>query len=290
MTPTIYIRSQRSAFAKDGKPALKCNSDGLIQANVFGDAREWETWTLHNISGDFKDGYAVVALQAWTGKFLSAKPDGSVRADTDTIDDWEKWKVENTDDYMYVAFTSHHGKNLVCDDFFRCGETVRADRPHVTEWEKWAITNDPKAFTSTDHNANIRGTLITAGSVVTAGAVAIPLLGFGAGGVVTGSIAALIQSIFYKGATCGFFSALQSAGATLAWVPYAAGGATSAITGAVFVPQATYNDVYSALQSDGAALVWVPIPDSGATATGSGSAVLVPCLQQAAKQRDNNQH
>ena len=40
MIVTVYIRSRRSAFAKDGNPALKCNSDGGIQANAFGQAQQ----------------------------------------------------------------------------------------------------------------------------------------------------------------------------------------------------------------------------------------------------------
>ncbi|EAU83179.2 hypothetical protein CC1G_07861 [Coprinopsis cinerea okayama7 len=48
------------------------------------------------------------------------------------------------------------------------------------------------------------------------GILGLNALGFGAGGVVGGSIAATIQSIFYGGATTGLFSILQSIGATAA--------------------------------------------------------------------------
>ena len=73
---------------------------------------------------------------------------------------------------------------------------------------------------------------------VATAAVALPIIGFGAGGVAAGtsslsldavcckdlveliidagSIAAGIQSVFYGGATCGVFSVLQSVGATIA--------------------------------------------------------------------------
>ena len=50
-----------------------------------------------------------------------------------------------------------------------------------------------------------------------AGVAAAPFVlsaaGFTAGGVAAGSIAASVQSVVYGGATCGVFSALQSAGA-----------------------------------------------------------------------------
>ena len=59
-------------------------------------------------------------------------------------------------------------------------------------------------------------------------ALAVPLAGFGAGGVLAGSIAAGVQSVVYGGATCGVFSALQSVGATMAWLPVALTGAAVA--------------------------------------------------------------
>ena len=54
-----------------------------------------------------------------------------------------------------------------------------------------------------------------------------------AGGVVAGLTAAAIRSIIYGGATRGVFSVIQSAGATLAWVPVSiAGGAVTAAVSA----------------------------------------------------------
>ncbi|KAI0652771.1 hypothetical protein C8Q79DRAFT_1005936 [Trametes meyenii] len=53
--------------------------------------------------------------------------------------------------------------------------------------------------------------------IVTAGAaIVLPVIGFTSAGVAAGSIAAGVQSAVYGGATCGVFSLLQSAGATIA--------------------------------------------------------------------------
>lgn len=66
--------------------------------------------------------------------------------------------------------------------------------------------------------------LLSAGGILIAGALAIPLLGFGAAGVAGGSTAARIQSNVYGSATAGLFSVLQSIGATMAWAPLATVG------------------------------------------------------------------
>ncbi|KAI0696855.1 hypothetical protein C8T65DRAFT_743400 [Cerioporus squamosus] len=50
----------------------------------------------------------------------------------------------------------------------------------------------------------------------TGAAVALPAIGFTSGGVAAGSIAAGAQSVFYGAFTCGLFSSLQAAGATVA--------------------------------------------------------------------------
>jgi Fascin domain len=238
----VYIRSQRGAFAKDGKPALKCHPDGRVQANRFGEALLWEKWTLHcEIDGDD----SIVAFQSWTGKFLSAKSDGNVTAVAEEIGESEKWRLEPSQRTPnFVALKSFHGNYLVCDgNFFNCGNTVRADRSAVKEWEEWVIVEDPTAFTNPGNTAKcaIGGTLIATGAILTLGAVAVPLAGFGVGGVMAGSTAAAAQSAFYGGATTGLFSILQSAGATLAWVPVCASGAAAATTGGVILNRPTEN-------------------------------------------------
>lgn len=231
----VYIRSRRTAFAKDGHPALKCHPNGHVQANRFGKGLQWEQWTLHlNVDGDS----TMVALQAWTGKFLSAKNCGDVRADCDHIGESEKWKIESSNKgEIFVALKSWRDKYLVCDNSFDCGNSVRADRDKLQEWEEWAIVDDPDAFTNPGHTAKcaIGGCLIAAGSIATLGALAVPLLGFGVEGVVAGSIAASVQSAFCGGATTGLFSVLQSAGATLAWAPVCAGGAVATGAGTTIV-------------------------------------------------------
>ena len=74
---------------------------------------------------------------------------------------------------------------------------------------------------SSDNDSSKRSNRLLLGVGVGVGAVAgiaaAPLVlsaaGFTAGGVAAGSIAARVQSVVYGGATCGVFSALQSAGA-----------------------------------------------------------------------------
>ena len=65
--------------------------------------------------------------------------------------------------------------------------------------------------------------------LIAAAAASIPAIGFTAGGVAAGSLAAAAQSMFYGGATAGVFSALQSAGATGAWATYAGVSAAAGI-------------------------------------------------------------
>ena len=233
----VYIRSRRSAFAKDGHPALKCHPNGHVQANLFGKALSWEKWTLHtHVDSDS----SVVALESWTGKFLSAAPRGDVTAVAASIGDWEKWRVEPSQRTPNsVALKSCHGKYLVCDDLLNVGDTVRADRHNVEEWEEWIIVDDPDALTSPGNTVRcaIAGTLLAGGAVLSICALAIPLVGFGVRGVAAGSFAAATQSAVYGGATCGLFSVLQSAGATLAWVPVCAAGAAAAGIGGAILSQ-----------------------------------------------------
>jgi hypothetical protein len=232
-TMRVFIRSRRcDGFARDGHPALKSNPDGHVQAD-FGKAEGWEEWELETIDGGTDDVCCVyVTLRAWTGNYLSAKPDGHVAADCDHIGPWEKWQMQTSNE-PYVSFKSHFGKHLVCDgNSFLC-RRVRADRHEVQAWEEWVIVKEPDAMTNPGHTAKlaIGGTLVAAGTLLTFGALAVPMLGFGVGGVAAGSAAAGIQSLAYGGATCGAFSVLQMAGATLAWIPVASGAAAASATG-----------------------------------------------------------
>jgi len=87
----VFLRSRRTARGRDGHPSLKCHPDGRIQADTFGTALGWETWKVHNKTSDGDDGgKKKIALQSWTGKFLSAKPDGTVWACADCVGDWEQ--------------------------------------------------------------------------------------------------------------------------------------------------------------------------------------------------------
>ena len=228
----VYIRSRRGGAGRDGNPALSCQPDGSVQANRFGHAKLWEEWDIEVLEGTEK----TIALKSWTGKYLAGTPDGDAKMLSDSIGDWEKWKVVDQG-YGFCALQSCHGKFLVCDDFFDTGKIVRADRDHANKWEHWAIVDHPDAMTNPGHTARqaVGGTLIGLGAIATIGALAVPVLGFGVAGVAAGSVAAGIQSAVYGGATTGLFSILQSAGATLAWVPIAAGGAAATRTGAAIV-------------------------------------------------------
>lgn len=140
--------------------------------DCFGPAKQWEEWTLDTIAAE--DGeIAFVTLQAWTGKYLSAKPDGRVEADSDSVGDWEKWQVQPSNSGGFVSLRSHFDKYLVCDDFMNCGNTVRADRGSVQEWEEWVIVRDRDAMTDPGYTANlaIGGTIL---SVMMIGALMHP--------------------------------------------------------------------------------------------------------------------
>ncbi|KAJ3548394.1 hypothetical protein NMY22_g1284 [Coprinellus aureogranulatus] len=82
----------------------------------------------------------------------------------------------------------------------------------------------PYVFASAGSALMISGSFVI---VPALGILALNAIGFTAAGVAGGSLAAFIQSVFYRGATAGLFSILQSAGAT-AVLP-----ATGAIAGGV---------------------------------------------------------
>mmetsp|Transcript_4738 Transcript_4738/g.13142 ORF Transcript_4738/g.13142 Transcript_4738/m.13142 type:complete len:293 (+) Transcript_4738:212-1090(+) len=256
----VVIRSCRGAPFNDGHPALACNVEGEhgftrtgeVQANRWGPAQAWEQWTIRFVDGD-DGGEADVAkvlsrleeerrpvnvgLRAHTGGWLQAKPDGEVWADGPELQDWETWRLEPLGRGRF-AFKSHHGRYLCRDGgsfgLPEVGSTVNATRKRVMLWEQWYIVFGDHEQTCPGKNAElaIKGSVIAAGSVLTACSLAIPLLGFGVAGVAAGSTAAAIQSVFYGGYTSGLFSFLQSVGATGAWIPTAVGGAVVFAAGA----------------------------------------------------------
>ena len=228
----VYLRSRRFGFGRDGNPALKCEPNGYIRANTWGKALGWEKWTLHYVQNE--NDQTRIALQSWTGIFLSAKPDGLVQA-SDKLGSWEMWEVCPSSG-NFVSLKSHHGQYLCCDNLMNCGQYVRADRDTVQEWEEWMILDDPNAFTDPGYTARaaLSGTLIGVGALVCLTDVAIPSAGFGIRGVATASVAAGVQSAIYGGATSsGVFSVLQSVGATLVWVPVAVGGGYALAAGVI---------------------------------------------------------
>lgn len=151
----VYIRSRRTAFARDGHPALTVHPCGRLTANCFGTAQSWETWTMVCLDGN------SIAFKSIHDKYLSAKPDGSVAVDSHDIGPHEKWIIDQGYD-GFSSLKSHYDKYLVADDFFDCGKVVKADRYEVNEWEQWCIVNDPNALTDKGYTANLalNGTLI----------------------------------------------------------------------------------------------------------------------------------
>lgn len=207
-------------FEKGIQDALTCSKEGTLQVSSESSVASQAVWNIHDNSED-SNHHRVVAFQAWNGKYLSAKSDGTVKADADSIQAWELWTLVPSTGVSF-AMKSHHGKYLVC-----VGAAIKANSNTINSDEKWVVAMNTSESNS-KHELTAAKFLTGAGIVVSMAALFIPLLGFGAAGVAAGSAAAAAQSAFYGGATCGLFSVLQSAGATLVWVPYAVGGAAAA--------------------------------------------------------------
>jgi hypothetical protein len=244
MPARFYLRSCRRGTARDGHPALCANEDGSAQANRFGPAREWESVELILLDQPLIDDATVrVAIKGWHGKFLSASPDGHVHFGAAECREWEHFTLAEAGDGA-VSIKSVHGKFLCADGgrwlnmgFGRdaVGGHIEANRDRVDQWESWHVTQDAHAFTQPGLTASlaISGALGIIGLLIFAFCLAVPALGFTAGGVAAGSAAAAAQSAVYGGTTFGLFSALQSMGATLTWVPVAAVAAVVASVSAV---------------------------------------------------------
>jgi hypothetical protein len=240
--PKVYIRSCRDGFGRDGNPALRAMPDGHVNSNAWGLAQGCEEWILRFVDGVPTPGatscrVGIHSSQHW--RYLSAHPNGTVRADIDKLDSCETWTLEQRANGR-VAIKSVHGKYLCCDggyvwNMVDVGNRVVADRSDVDLWEEWYITGDPFAFTNPGNTAGLaaQGTLASLGFIATVVSLAVPLCGFTTSGVVAGSAAAGLQSSVYGGATTGLFSVLQSVGATGAWIPTACMGAATTTTASV---------------------------------------------------------
>lgn len=230
----VILRSRRTSTFHDSHLALSVQPDGSVQANRSGWAENWEKWDIELVGDETEvENHQFVALRSWTGKYLAGTPDGRACLLSETVGAWEKWKVVNMD-AGFVALQSCHGMHLCCDDVFKAEVAVRADGRETNEREHWMIVHsEPDDTLGKDATSKTIGRLLLAvGGVATAGALAIPALGFGSAGVAAGSAAAMIQSAVYGGATTGAFSVLQSIGATMAWAPFAAGGVAIGASGA----------------------------------------------------------
>jgi hypothetical protein len=125
------------------------------------------------------DSDGSVALQAWTGKYLRARPNGDAKADCNHVGDWEskRWCLNNMS--MFLALPSWHGKYLICDNLLDPGQFERADRNGIHEW---AIVNNDNALVEPAHSlkcvigASSISTGVPAGAPVSLAEIAVRLL------------------------------------------------------------------------------------------------------------------
>lgn len=139
-----YIRSRRTAFGRDGHPALCCNPDGRIEANRFGPAQQWEEMEISTHERDSGDTFATI--RTWTGKYISVTADGVVSATSDDIGEQEQWTMQLNAD-GFTTFKSWHGAYLSCrGGWFQVGHkagVMALDQ----EWEHWLVLDRPRSMT-----------------------------------------------------------------------------------------------------------------------------------------------
>lgn len=166
-TRPVYIRSRRTLLGLHSHPALSSWPDGCVKGNSFGRGTKWEEWEVSRLV-DARGEY--VNIKAWTGKFLSASPNGVVTADRDEALAWERW-TETVDDDGHRAFQSFHGGYLSNrGDWYSTGEVLSL-APQVDLWELWSIEADPSALTNLHSLAEAkRGLDAIASSAVETGA------------------------------------------------------------------------------------------------------------------------
>lgn len=233
-----YIRAARTSFSHRGHPALCAHPSGLVQCNHFGDGHTSEQWRVHVLEW-LSETSARIGLRSHYDQWLTAFASGHVLADRETLGEFEQWTLERCANGKW-ALRSAHGYYLTCHGHQWLGtirDRVTAHAPVRQSWEHFLISYD-----SAEHTQPATGwcpALIVAvvAIAVLAGAVAVPLLGFGTAGVTKGSLAALWQSVAYKGGTAGMFAFLQSIGAKRTWQPVAL---TAALVAFVFGGGAAY--------------------------------------------------
>lgn len=227
---TVYLRSRRTTSNFNGHhPALTVNTSGIVKANCPGDAGKHEALTLHSVelSSEESSLGLVVALQTSTGKFLSATSEGFVTAAiANEVGQSEKWVIVKGPESTVALKSAQSGKFLCCDGLWYPGSRVVANRDVAKKWEHWWFVELPITFSVKGCNAGFVCCQLMkfVGQSVFFGGLAIPLCGFSTGGVLAGSPAAYIQKVCYGGRTTGIFSVLQSAGATMRWIPYMCSG------------------------------------------------------------------
>lgn len=92
----------------------------------------WETWTINILDNSH------VSIQASTGHYLCAEPNGTVVANRTKLGEWERWTVLLRDQGR-VSFQSAHGKFLCAEG--GGGGLVVANRPAAGPWESFTPSN-----------------------------------------------------------------------------------------------------------------------------------------------------
>jgi regulator of replication initiation timing len=85
--------------------------DKRIQCNIFGQVmmntnrKGWEVWCLSKVEGT--DGVYLITSRTHDRKVLCSDPDGTVRTTENKRGDWEKWKIQRSDDGVIIRSVAH---------------------------------------------------------------------------------------------------------------------------------------------------------------------------------------
>ena len=235
------LRSCVWVYGHDTLPAVSCVG-GEVTAAHFGEVSPLQCWDVipvpsqtlcdnlepedglpDNACVEGEDG--IVRLYGAFG-YLCADPDRYVRGNVhQAVDGQTSWALVKIEGDRYAVRSQSLGLYLRRAPN---GKLVADMEHHSSDDTHFMLT--PISTTVGMKHRTLVTTGCTAAAVLGGAAVvtslAIPLAGFGVGGVVGGSLAAAIQSAVYGGATTGVFSLLQSVGATSAWITPAALGST----------------------------------------------------------------
>lgn len=109
---------------------LRCNVFGQLSlSSVF---QGWEVFRFIEV------GFGYVAISSWTHshKFLSSDPDGRVFTSENRLGHWEKWRLEKTENGVYIMSVAHPGRYLTIG---REGEDMIQTTIQPTDFAKWHL-------------------------------------------------------------------------------------------------------------------------------------------------------